>query len=127
MILCPISQLIRKSAANCFFLDSYRRSTLEAEAIRSAVLRLSLDHSSSERENASFLGPTKTKHDKINRIVGFFDSENKDVFQNMICFFKEYDVDGSGSNITLVGLLVDGLVMEEEGGREGRPALIKLF
>lgn len=43
----------------------------------------------------------------------------------MICFFKEYDVDGSGSNITLVGLLVDGLVMEEEGGREGRPALIK--
>lgn len=34
-------------------------------------------------------------------------------------------MDGSGSNITLVGLLADGLVMEEEGGRDGRPALIK--
>lgn len=45
----------------------------------------------------------------------------------MICFFKEHDVDGSGSTITLVGLLVDGLVMEEEGGREGRSALIKLI
>lgn len=44
----------------------------------------------------------------------------------MICFFKEHDVDGSGSTITLVGLLVDGLVMEE-GGHEGRPALIKLI
>lgn len=35
-------------------------------------------------------------------------------------------MDGSGSNITLVGLLVDGLVIEEEGGREGRTALIIL-
>lgn len=44
----------------------------------------------------------------------------------MVCFFKEHD-DGSAGIITLIGLLVDGLVMEEEGGRKGRPVLIKLF
>lgn len=115
--------LISKSVVLCvgwdsLCLDSYRPSTWAAAAAAgAAALRSSPGRrTSSARGNASLLGPTKTKHERINPLdLPLQRKKNRHQFKNIICVFKNdiwvqrQDVHGADWSMMLLDLMVDEL------------------